>query len=146
MRRHSTSWCRARPVGVMLQLTPRFHIAFQRLFFTPPFQVSFSRLFFTLFVVTGCSHKPPADFVPDPGLVAQVRDIRIVTTPARACPGATLQASYEAVLVDGTRVPFARTYDRKHPPRLHVVFLERSSPDALSYVRAKGTRVMLPVI
>src|ERR1041385_2015993 len=159
MRPHSTSWCRARPVGVMIQLTPHFHVAFPRLLFTPlfhvsfsrllvsppfhvsfsrllvspPFHVSFSRLLFTSFVVfTACSHKQPADFAPDPGLVAQVRDVRIVTTPARACPGATLQASYEAVLVDGTRVPFARTYDRKHPPRLHVVFLERSSPDALS--------------
>ncbi|PYP69864.1 MAG: hypothetical protein DMD36_08480, partial [Gemmatimonadetes bacterium] len=29
-------------------------------------------------------------------------------------------------------MPFARAYDKKHPPRLHVVFLERSSPDALS--------------
>src|ERR1051325_499289 len=145
MRPHSKSWCRARPVGVMIQLTPHFHVAFPRLLFTPllhvsfsrllvspPFHVSFSRLFFTFFVVSACSHKPPADFAPDPGLVAQVRDVRIVTTPARASPGATLQASYEAVLVDGTRVPFARTYDRKHPPRLHVVFLERSSPDALS--------------
>ena len=129
----------------MSQLTPRFHVAFPRLFFTPPFHVSFPRflftplfhasfprLLFTPLVITACSHKPPADFAPDPGLVAQVRDIRIVTTQGRACPGATLQASYEAVLTDGTRVPFARAYDKKHPPRLHVVFLERSSPDAVS--------------
>src|SRR6266496_4549640 len=110
----------------MSQLTPRFHVSFPRLLFTS-FVVS------TSFVVTtACSHKPPADFAPDPGLVAQVRDIRIVTTQARACPGATLQASYEAVLADGSRVPFARTYDKKHPPRLHVVFLDRSSPDAVS--------------
>jgi len=110
----------------MSQLTPRFHVSFPRLLFTS-FVVS------TSFVVTtACSHKPPADFAPDPGLVAQVRDIRIVTAQARACPGATLQTSYEAVLTDGTRVPFVRAYDKKHPPRLHVVFLERSSPDALS--------------
>jgi len=86
----------------------------------------------TLFVVAACSHKPPEDFAPDPGLVAQIRDIRIATLPQRACPGAVLQAHYEAVLTDGSRVPFARSYDKKRPPRLHVVFLERSSPDAVS--------------
>src|SRR5437870_907577 len=79
-----------------------------------------------------CSHAPPADFAPDPGLVAQIRDLRIVTTQDRVCPGGWIQASYEAVLADGSRVPFARSYDRKHPPRLHVVFLDRSSPDAVS--------------
>src|SRR2546426_6119255 len=42
------------------------------------------------------------------------------------CPGGWIQASYEAVLADGSRVPFARSYDKKHPPRLHVVFLDRS--------------------
>jgi len=86
----------------------------------------------TFFVVAACSHAPPADFAPDPGLVAQIRDIRIVTAQDRACPGGWIQASYEAVLADGSRVPFARSYDKKHPPRLHVVFLERSSPDAVS--------------
>ena len=93
------------------------------------------RFFVTTFSVTvlvACSHAPPADFAPDPGLIAQVRDLRIVTTQDRACPGGWIQASYEAVLADGSRVPFARTYDKKHPPRLHVVFLERSSPDAVS--------------
>src|SRR5207249_1880000 len=80
----------------------------------------------TLFVVAACSHAPPADFAPDPGLIAQVRDLRIVTAQDRACPGGWIQASYEAVLADGSRVPFARSYDKKHPPRLHVVFLERS--------------------
>src|SRR6059058_45067 len=38
-------------------------------------------------LLSGCSHAPPADFAPDPGLVAQIRDIRIVTSYARACPG-----------------------------------------------------------
>jgi hypothetical protein len=79
-----------------------------------------------------CAHAPPADFVPDPGLVAQIRDLRFNTMPPRVCPGGTIQASYDAILADGSHVPFARTYDEKHPPRLHVVFLERSSPDALS--------------
>jgi hypothetical protein len=82
--------------------------------------------------IAACSHKPPADFAPEPGLLRRIRDIRIVTTPARACPGAQLQTSYEAVLDDGTHVPFARSYDKKHPPRLHVVFLERTSPEAVS--------------
>src|SRR5213076_2692771 len=83
-------------------------------------------------LVSGCSHAPPPDFTPDPGLVAQIRDIRIVTGYARACPGATIPATYEAVLTDGSRVPFSRSYDKKHPPRLHVVFLDRESPDAVS--------------
>src|SRR3989454_10252454 len=48
------------------------------------------------------------------------------------CPGGWIQASYEAVLADGSRVPFARSYDKKHPPRLHVVFLDRESADAVS--------------
>ncbi len=89
------------------------------------------RLLFTMFVL-GCSHAPPADFAPDPGLVGQIRDIRIVTQYARACPGAVMPTSYEAVLNDGARVPFARTYDKKHPPRLHVVFLDLESPDAVA--------------
>src|SRR2546422_897812 len=89
------------------------------------------RLFLTMFVF-GCSHKPPEDFAPDPGLVGQIRDIRIVTAYARACPGSTIPTTYEAVLADGSRVPFSRTYDKKHPPRLHVIFLDRESPDAVS--------------
>ena len=83
-------------------------------------------------LVFGCSHAPPADFAPDPGLVAQIKDIRIVTSYARACPGSVIATSYEAVLASGERVPFARSYDKKHPPRLHVVFLDRESPDAMS--------------
>src|SRR5437762_989837 len=83
-------------------------------------------------LLAACSHAPPEGFAPDPGLVAQIRDIRIVTTYTRACPGATVTANYEAVLADGARVPFSRSYDKKHPPRLHVVFLDRESPDAVS--------------
>ena len=94
-----------------------------------------TRLSVTSFIATilvACSHAPPADFAPDPGLVGQIRDIRIIPGYSRACPGATIPTTYEAVLNDGSRVPFARSYDKKHPPRLHVVFLDRESPDAVS--------------
>lgn len=82
--------------------------------------------------VAACSHAPPADFLPDPGLVAQIRSIRIVTAYTRVCPGGVIPTTYEAVLADGSRVPFARSYDKNHPPRLHVVFLDRTSPDAVT--------------
>ena len=88
--------------------------------------------FSATFLFFGCSHAPPADFAPDPGLVPQIRDIRIVTSYARACPGSVVATSYEAVLASGERVPFARSYDKKHPPRLHVVFLDRESGEAVS--------------
>ena len=106
-----------------------------RLLAAVPRDASPRRLFVTPFVVTllvGCSHAPPEGFAPDPGLVAQIRDIRIVTGYARACPGGVIPASYEAVLASGERVSFSRSYDKKHPPRLHVVFLDRESPDAVS--------------
>jgi len=77
-----------------------------------------------------CAHAPPPDFAPDPSLVSHIRSIQITTTPWIACPAATLQASYEAVLDDGTHIPFLRTYDKNHPPRLHVVFLNLWSSDA----------------
>src|SRR5881409_4498754 len=102
---------------------------------TSPLDALLLRLSLTSFAATvlaSCSHAPPPDFAPDPGLVAQIRDIRIVTGYARACPGAVIPTSYEAVLADGSRIPFARSYDKKHPPRLHVVFLDRESPDAVS--------------
>src|SRR5438876_10308067 len=102
---------------------------------TSPLDALLLRLSLTSFAATvlaSCSHAPPPDFAPDPGLVAQIRDIRMITGYARACPGAVMPTSYEAVLADGSRVPFARSYDKKHPPRLHVVFLDRESPDAVS--------------
>src|SRR2546426_688361 len=80
-----------------------------------------------LSVFAACSHAPPADFAPDPGLLARIREIQIRTTAAQACPGTAIAASYDAVLDDGTHVPFQRTYDKKHPPRLHTVFLDLSS-------------------
>jgi hypothetical protein len=81
-------------------------------------------------VCTACSHKPPADYAPDPGLLSHIRDIEITVTPTPVCPGSVIQASYQAVIDDGTRVPFIRSYDKKHPPRLHVSFLSYTSPEA----------------
>lgn len=83
-------------------------------------------------LAVGCSHKPPADFAPDPGLVQRIKEIRIVTATSWACPGQVINASYEAVLDDDSRVPFATKYDKDRPPRLHVVFLERRSNEAYS--------------
>lgn len=79
--------------------------------------------------LAACSHGPPADFAPDPGIVAQIREIRMATNTS-ACPGETFGATYTAVLSDGSLVPFETRYDRKHPPRLHVNFLERTSEQA----------------
>ncbi len=84
----------------------------------------------SLVVVVACSHKPPPDFAPDPGLVGQIREIRI-SAPPRACPGESFAASYTAVLNDGQLIPFATRYDEDRPPRLHVVFLARTSPEAV---------------
>jgi hypothetical protein len=79
----------------------------------------------------GCSHKPPPDFAPDPTLVARLRGIRIVPASERTCPGEVIRVSYEAVLNDSTVLPFETRYDRNRPPRLHVVFLTRTSPEAV---------------
>src|SRR3989449_6085407 len=80
-----------------------------------------------LSVFAACSHKPPPDFAPDPALLAHIREIQIKTTAAAACPGAGIAAAYDAVLDDAPHVPFQHTYDKKHPPRLHMVFLDLSS-------------------
>ncbi len=50
--------------------------------------------------------------------------------PAQVCPGQPFPVTYTAVLTSGERVPFEYRYDKKHPPRLHVMFLDRTSPDA----------------
>jgi hypothetical protein len=76
-----------------------------------------------------CAKKPPADFAPDPGLVARITELRL-DVPSFACPGQTIPAVYVAVLDDGSEVPFATSYDRDHPPALHVVFLSRYSTAA----------------
>jgi hypothetical protein len=78
-------------------------------------------------VLAACASRPPADFAPDPGLVARIREIRIITAAPTACPGNSVRASYEAVLDDGTLVPFAPSYDEDDPPQLHVMFLARTS-------------------
>jgi hypothetical protein len=77
-----------------------------------------------------CKKGPPPDFVPDPGLVSRIREIRITLPTPTACPGETFQTAYEAVLDDGSRLPFATRYDRDRPPALHVTFLERTSAEA----------------
>ena len=82
-------------------------------------------------VFTACGPKqPPADFAPDPTLVDRIAEIRMHTQVQFACPGRTIAARYEAVLNDGSIVPFSREYDEDNPPPLHVVFLRRTSPDA----------------
>lgn len=80
----------------------------------------------------GCSHGPPAEFAPNAGLVARITQLRINTAPRTVCPGGQIQADYEAVLNDGSTVLFERRYDKNRPPRLHVVFLRRMSPEAIS--------------
>jgi len=77
-------------------------------------------------LAAACAHKPPADFAPDPGLVARIRQIRI-RAPQVACPGQSFAVYYDAILDDGTRIQFDGHYDRNHPPRLHVSFLDRES-------------------
>jgi len=54
--------------------------------------------------VAAPTHRPK--LAPDPGLVAQIRDIRIVTVRTRP-PGATIPTTYEAVLTTarGCRSP-----------------------------------------
>lgn len=86
-----------------------------------------------LAVLAACSSsKPPPDFAPDPGLVAQIREIRIHPRTEWACPGQTITTDYDAVLANGSILPFARSYDEDNPPALHVVFLRRTSPSAQS--------------
>jgi hypothetical protein len=79
--------------------------------------------------VLACAHKPPPDFAPDPGLVAQIAALRMVV-PLSTCPGETFRAAYVAVLDDGAEIPFATSYDEDNPPPLHVVFLSRYSDQA----------------
>jgi hypothetical protein len=76
-----------------------------------------------------CSHQPPPDFAPDPSLVAHIRSLEIAA-PRMACPGTGIPVTYTALLDDGRRIPFETRYDKKHPPRLHVIFLDRYSAEA----------------
>jgi hypothetical protein len=81
-------------------------------------------------LAAACSSKPPPDFAPDPSLIGRISEIRMHTEGSWVCPGNTIRASYDAVLDDGSVVPFATEYDSDHPPALHVVFLRRTSPEA----------------
>jgi hypothetical protein len=78
-------------------------------------------------LLLGCSHNPPRDFSPDPGLIQHIRAIRIATPSSVACPGDLIPARYYAELDSGGVVAFATEYDEDHPPRLHVMFLTRTS-------------------
>ena len=80
-------------------------------------------------LLSACAKKPPADFLPDPGLVARITAIRIDAPPA-ACPGQRIPTAYTAILDDGAELPFATSYDEDAPPDLHVVFLSRYSAQA----------------
>ncbi|HEY6222581.1 MAG TPA: hypothetical protein VIW26_02245, partial [Gemmatimonadales bacterium] len=86
----------------------------------------------SVILAAACSHGPPADFVPDPGLVSHIRSIEL-TAPPHACPSQAFAVQYTAVLDDGSRLPFETRYDKKHPPKLHVVFLDLTSNEATPY-------------
>src|SRR5205809_784516 len=63
------------------------------------------------------------------GCTRTTRTVLLVPEARSEGPGT---ADCAAVLADGPRVPFSRAYDKKLPPRLHVGFLDRESPDAVS--------------
>ena len=96
-------------------------------------------------VAAACSHGPPPDFVPDPALLDQIREIRMTVTPT-ACPGETFGTTYSALLSDGTAVPFESRYNKKHPPRLHVVFLDRRSDEATPLQNGSWTAERDPLV
>src|SRR5690242_13075188 len=79
-----------------------------------------------LAALAACNHGPPPDFAPDPGLVSHIKKIQI-RAPQAVCPGQTFAVYYDAYLDDGTRVQFESRYDKDHPPRLHVSFLDFES-------------------
>lgn len=81
-------------------------------------------------VLVACSSKPPPDFAPDPALVDRIVEIRMDTEGEWVCPGNVVRASYDAVLDDGSIVPFSTRYDDDNPPALHVLFLRLTSPEA----------------
>jgi hypothetical protein len=62
--------------------------------------------------------------------VARIRTIEL-RAPQWACPGQSFPVTYTAVLDDGSRLPFESRYDKDHPPALHVVFLQRTSAEAI---------------
>jgi hypothetical protein len=88
-------------------------------------------------VLAACSSKPPPDFAPDPALVARIVEIRMLTDGEWVCPGNVVRTSYDAILEDGSVVPFSTRYDDDNPPALHVVFLRLTSGEAAA--RKDGT-------
>src|SRR5438445_415614 len=91
-------------------------------------------------LLAACSHAPPEGFAPDPGLVGQIRDIRIVTAYARACPGSTIPTTYEAVLADGSRVPFHVLLDATAVPTADWLVIEsRGGRSGTGVTGSKGT-------
>src|SRR5947207_1140386 len=77
-----------------------------------------------LVLTAACGPKrPPPTFAPDPGLVEQIREIRM-STATSACPGESFFATYTAVLNDGSLVPFETrrrfTCSPTRAPSLHL--------------------------
>ena len=97
----------------------------------PPIRLSALAAILAVSVVA-CSHKPPENFAPDPILAGKLRSINILTRVDAACPGGLIPTDYEAVHESGLHYPVSRVYNKKNPPKLHVVFLNRTSPDAVS--------------
>jgi hypothetical protein len=87
--------------------------------------------FGVLIVLAGCAKRPPPDFAPDPLLVADIAELRMRPLRTAVCPGQTVETRYEAILRDGRILPFEARYDEDRPPALHVVFLSRTSPEAI---------------
>ncbi len=115
---------------------------------TTSLDVSVRRLCWTPLVLTvlgSCAHGPPADFAPDPALVDRIREIRL-NAPSQACPGQSFPVAYTAVLNDGSQVPFESRYDKDHPPRLHVVFLDRTSAAATPLENGAWTAERDPLV
>ncbi|MGE5801291.1 MAG: hypothetical protein ACM358_03460, partial [Gemmatimonadota bacterium] len=75
-----------------------------------------------ILLTAACGPKrPPPSFAPEPGLVEQIREIRM-STSTRACPGDSFGAVFTEVLNDGSQLPFETRYDEDKPPWLHVIF------------------------
>jgi hypothetical protein len=83
-----------------------------------------------ILVFVGCSSGPPPDFAPDPSLVSRIAEIRMHISGGPVCPGYTIRSAYDAVLDDGSVIPFSTRYDDDNPPALHVIFLRRTSAQA----------------
>lgn len=90
-------------------------------------------------LLAACASKPPPDFAPDPALLSRIATIQVVPRSDHACPGERIRVDYEAVLDDGTVLPFSHEYDDDDPPALHVMFLGRQSSEAVSHENGDWT-------